>query len=480
MGKLLQVLIVGDSQEDALLLVRELRRSGYAPTYERVDSAESMAVALDERPWDIVVAAYDFPAFGALAALQLLKDRELDAPLVIVSGGIGEETAVEAIKAGAHDCIMKGQMARLVPVIERELREAKERQERQRAQNALLESEMRYRTLFEHASDAILVHDMQGHIIMANRAMANLTGYTIDELLGMGVAELPMAAKFQTAMERQRGQIENSNGVISERREMQLTRKDGAERTVELVTTVLSREGEPSALQAIVRDITEERRAQENTRIYAKLVTEAQEDERKRIARELHDETAQELSRLGLDVDLLIGNKKGLPTGIASELEGIRREIAHILKGVRRFSQDLRPSVLEDFGLLVALQWVTDDVANENVLSSTVEVSGNPRRLSPHTELVLFRVAQEALSNVRKHSQATRAVVRLEFAPGKVILSVTDNGKGFEMPKATGDFARLGKLGVLGMHERAQLINGTCSVRSEPGKGTTVTVEVSE
>jgi signal transduction histidine kinase/FixJ family two-component response regulator len=137
MGTPLRVLIVEDSENDALLLLRELRHGGYDPTFERVDTATAMSAALAKQTWDIVLADYAMPHFSAPAALTLLQDSGLDLPFIIVSGAIGEDTAVAAMKAGAHDYIMKGKLARLNPAIERELREAVVRRERKRAEEAL-------------------------------------------------------------------------------------------------------------------------------------------------------------------------------------------------------------------------------------------------------------------------------------------------------------------------------------------------------
>jgi signal transduction histidine kinase/FixJ family two-component response regulator len=133
MGKPIFVLIVEDSENDALLLVRELRRGGFASEFERVDTAEAMAAALAERTWDIVIADYIMPHFSGIAALEVLKQSGLDLPFIIVSGAIGEDIAVAAMKAGAHDYIMKGNLKRLNPSIERELREAEIRSQRRRA-----------------------------------------------------------------------------------------------------------------------------------------------------------------------------------------------------------------------------------------------------------------------------------------------------------------------------------------------------------
>ncbi len=333
--------------------------------------------------------------------------------------------------------------------------------------------------LIDTAGALAVVLDKERQIVRFNRACQKLTGYSLDEVRGKHVWDLllipeevePVKAVFKAVQE----------GGSPNKHESYWVSKDGNRRLISWLNTALpTQQGSVEFVLCIGTDITDQRRAEENMRIYAELLTEAQEEERKRIARELHDDTAQELSRLALDIDFLIATPKGLPEDMTARLEELRGRIDTILQGVRRFSHDLRPSLLEDFGLLVALQWITDNLTNRYMLSSSVEVVGTPRRLSPHTELVLFRIAQEALNNVRKHSKATKAQVRLEFSPEKVTLSITDNGQGFAMPQAIGDFVRLGRLGILGMQERARLINGTFSVQSEVGKGTTVTVEVPE
>ncbi len=137
MGKPLRVLIVEDSVDDTILLLHELRQSGYDPAFERVDTSEAMDEALEKRSWDIVISDYVMPGFSGLAALRLLKARGIDLPFILVSGQIGEDAAVEAMRAGAGDYIPKGSMVRLVPAIERELRDAQVRRERKQAEDAL-------------------------------------------------------------------------------------------------------------------------------------------------------------------------------------------------------------------------------------------------------------------------------------------------------------------------------------------------------
>src|SRR5687768_4532672 len=147
MSTTLRALIVEDSEDDRELVLRELRRGGYSVTYEQVQTAPALHAALAERQWDIIIADFSMPQFDALAALKTVNGFQLDIPFIIVSGSIGEETAVAAMRAGAHDYLMKDNLARLVPVVERELREAETRREHRQAEESLQQSEERYRYL---------------------------------------------------------------------------------------------------------------------------------------------------------------------------------------------------------------------------------------------------------------------------------------------------------------------------------------------
>src|SRR6185436_17111819 len=164
----LRVLIVEDSEFDAQMMVSLLRKAGYELTYQRVETSAAMQAALANAKWDIVLADYNLPQFNAPMALDLLKASGLDLPFIIVSGGIGEDIAVAAMKAGAHDYMMKGNLHRLAPAVERELREAANRASQREARKAMLESERRYRLLWETCPDAVLLTDTDGKIHFAN------------------------------------------------------------------------------------------------------------------------------------------------------------------------------------------------------------------------------------------------------------------------------------------------------------------------
>jgi len=221
----------------------------------------------------------------------------------------------------------------------------------------------------------------------------------------------------------------------------------------------------------------ENARLYENLRFYVQRITRAQEDERKRIARELHDETIQMLIVISRRLDVLATLPEQLPETAMRHLETLRELIGHALREVRRFIQDLRPPSLDHLGLVATLEGLTGDLENDGI-ATELRVAGETRRLVPEEELVLFRIAQEALNNVRRHAKASRVMVELEFCPSKVRMVVDDNGRGFNAPERMGDLVSSGRLGLVGMHERVRTLGGTLTIQSEPGRGTMVIVDV--
>ncbi len=183
MGKPLHILIVEDSEDDALLLLRELRRGGYDPMSERVDSAEAMKAALERDHWDLIISDYLMPRFSGVVALKILTESELDIPFIIVSGNIGEDIAVNAMRAGAHDYIIKGNLARLIPAVDREMREAETRRERRRTEEQLRESRQRLFETLETINEGFFTLDREWRFSYVNTEAARLWKRKHEELL---------------------------------------------------------------------------------------------------------------------------------------------------------------------------------------------------------------------------------------------------------------------------------------------------------
>jgi len=348
--------------------------------------------------------------------------------------------------------------------------------ERKKAEGALQESEKSYRELFEVALDAIWVNDTKGNILKANKAAEKLTGLSSEELAQSNIKTFLGEDGLRSAKDISRRLLKDE--TLAQPYEQRLTRRDGTEATVMLTTSPILSDGRLVAFQNIARDITEQKRLQENLRFYLQEITRAQEEERRRIARELHDSTVQTLIALLHQLENLLGDKAALPVREAKALWGFYEAIRDVVREVRRFSRDLRPSILDDLGLLPALEWLTGELTKEYGVETRLKVTGSECRFSPEAELVLFRIVQEALRNIAKHAQASRAEVKVEFDKHRVRATISDNGIGFELPQSLGDLVQTGKLGLAGMQERIQLLGGSLRLKPEVGKGTTIVADV--
>jgi PAS domain S-box-containing protein len=184
------VLLVEDSEDDAELILRELRRGGLSPHWRRVDTAEGMRAALEQERWDVVIADYRMPGFSGLAALRMLKERDVDVPFILASGVIGEEVAVEAMRAGANDYVMKRNLARLRPAIEREIREAEVRRYRRRAEDELQQQLLFTRALSGSIGEGVCAIDKGGRLTFANPAAQRMLGWSETELIGRDLHEI--------------------------------------------------------------------------------------------------------------------------------------------------------------------------------------------------------------------------------------------------------------------------------------------------
>jgi two-component system, NarL family, sensor histidine kinase DegS len=237
------------------------------------------------------------------------------------------------------------------------------------------------------------------------------------------------------------------------------------------MSAALSRESE-KVKKTADENIEKERRIQDNLRLYVQKISEAQESERKRIARELHDQTLQDLVVVTRQLDDLSSGNSSLSA------QDIRLEVQKILQGVRNFGQELRPSILDDLGLVPAVKWLASLHNKENVISVETVFTGSHEQLTPETDLMLFRIIQEALNNARKHSKSTKVLVRMDFSDHAVNILIRDDGIGFTMPSKTTELTRSGKLGLVGMMERVQLMGGSIVIDSRPGDGATIRIAV--
>ena len=228
-----------------------------------------------------------------------------------------------------------------------------------------------------------------------------------------------------------------------------------------------------SAFNEMVEQIA---RYQAGLRQYVAAITHTQEEERKRIARDLHDDTVQSLIAIGQRVELAREAVGEDPGDSQEQLRDLRKMVTHTIDSVRQFSRDLRPTVLEDLGMVPALQYLVNELAQQDTIDITLDVEGTPDDLSADMEVAIYRIVQEALTNVRKHAQATHAQVQAQFLPEQVIITVQDDGIGFTVPEETADWVNIGNLGLMGLKERTELFGGQMDITSHVGQGTTVLI----
>jgi PAS domain S-box-containing protein len=381
--------------------------------------------------------------------------------------------------------------------------------ERRHVEEALRQSEGKYRLLMEQASDGIHIYDLTGNIIETNSKLCEMLGYTRAELLLLNVEDL-IAPEDLAAAPIRFDELQAGQTLLTERR---LRRKDGTLLPVEISGRMI-RDG---VLQSIIRDISErkraeeelhkaydelERRVQERTaqlaRANATLKVEiaerlraeearkelllrlvaAQEQERQRISRELHDQMGQQLAALMMGLKTLDGNSYGRQSTLIT-LEQLQEITDQLSREVHTLAWGLRPPVLDDLGLHTALYNYAEEWAERSRVPVDFHSAGfEDGRLPLAYETALYRIAQEALTNVSKHSEADRVSFILEWRGDHVLAVVEDNGKGFDVEALMLPTGEGRKLGLLGMRERAALLGGTINIESEPGAGTSVFVRI--
>ena len=492
MGVPLRLLLVEDSENDALLLVRELTRAGLEPVVERVETAVAMQAALDRQGWDIVLGDYSMPQFGGAAALALLRERGLDVPFIIVSGTIGEERAVAAMKAGASDYVPKDKLKRLVPVIERELREAAGRRERRRAEAALREAEAGYSTLVEQAPVGIYRSNPAGRFLSANRALACILGYDSPaELLGLDMTR----DVYADPAERQR-LLDRDSYTEREYDEVEATwkRKDGRRLTVQLsVRAVRDGSGDVEYYETFVRDVTEQRRLE------GQLLQAQKMEAVGRLAGGVAHDFNNLLTVILSYSDLLL---EDLPPEIpdradVAEIRKAAVAASSLTRQLLAFSrqQVLEPRVLDVNTVVASTEKLLTRLLGEDVsLTTTLAAALGAVKVDPgQLEQIIMNLAVNARDAMPRGGRLSIETANVEMdesyvhghplaRPGHyVMLAVSDTGTGmdaatqarifepFFTTKEAGKGTGLGLATVYGIVRQS---SGFIWVYSEPGHGT--------
>jgi PAS domain S-box-containing protein len=342
--------------------------------------------------------------------------------------------------------------------------------ERRRAEEALRESEERYREMFENAKDAIYVHDLTGRYTSVNRAAEQLSGFTREEILGRHFSNFVAPRDLKYARTNLCRKLDEENETIYE---VDLITRNGRRVPVEVSSRLIYEKGVAVGVQGTARDITERRRAQDALRMYSQRLMEVQEVERENLARELQEEIGQALTAVRNDLRSI--QRSGRTSDGVPALDESIGIVDEALRRVRELSIELRPSLLDDLGLSVALRQYVDRYAqrtgiNAEVLNGFKDDSRLPREL----ETACFRITQEALTNVARHAHAVNVSVQLERYRERMLLTIMDDGVGFDIASLRKSASEAGALGLRGMEERALAVGGYIEIDSGSGRGTRI------
>ncbi len=485
MSTVLRVLIAEDSEDDALLLVRELRRGGYDPVYERVDTGAAMQAALARQSWDLVIGDHSMPHFSGAAALKLVREHSLDLPFICLSGTITEEMAVAAMKAGANDWVTKGQLKRLLPAIERELREAKGRA-------ALRATEVSYETLVQHAPIGIYRSTPAGRFLAGNGALVGMLGYDS----AAAVLRLDMARDvYADPAERQR-LVERGSYSDRQYDDLETTwkRKDGRLLTVQLsVRAARDAAGRVEYYETFARDVTERRRLQQQVLQSQKMEAVG------RLAGGVAHDFNNLLTVITSYSDLLL---ESLPQDDPrrDDLEQVRKAAegaAGLTRQLLAFSrqQVVEPRVISLNTVVEGFEKMLRRVIGEDVeLATSLAPDLGPVRADVgQLEQILMNLAVNARDAMPTGGKLTIETASVEQVPGDagergaragrrfVMLAVSDTGCGmdeatkarifepFFTTKEPGKGTGLGLATVYGIVKQS---GGLIWLYSEPGEGT--------
>lgn len=353
MNNEINVLLLEDSKYDEELIRHALRQENVLFTLKRVDTEAAFIKQISESPPHLILSDFSLPSFDGMSALALAREKCPEVPFIFVTGTLGEEVAIETLKKGATDYVLKHRLSRLVPSVHRALREARERADRKRAQQQLRESYEQLRSLSVH-------------------------------------------------------------------------------------------------LQSI------------------------REEERTRIAREVHDELGQALTGLKLQLTWLAGRLPKRSKLLRDKAKALTGNVDATIQAMRRIATALRPGILDTAGLLAAIEWQAQEFETQTGIKCRVYTALQDTEWNQDLNTAFFRIFQETLTNVIRHAQATVVEVRFFEERDDLILEIHDNGIGI----AEKDIRNTQSIGLLGMRERAGLLGGEVHWRGEPGKGTTVTVRI--
>lgn len=480
----LNILVVEDSESDFELMNYHLKQAGLECSSQRVDNLSALNNYLHQKNWDIIVSDHNLPGFSASQALKLVRQTAPFLPFIIVSGNIGEDVAVEAMRSGVDDYLVKDRLQQLPSVVIRSIRTAQERKNLNQAELAKRESERRFTAIAENIP-GIFVQFKSGNLLPEPEITFIKTGAfahyseAVKQRLEQPESFFNLLDSNQ-ANDLKKTIIAHTNANIHQFKwEGQLTLLDSLKLRWFLLHAIGKKHKGFIVWDALLFDISDRKRTEQelkDSKVELRKVSsefeKRQEQERAAIAREIHDDIGASLTKLKTDLAWLY-KSVNTTQPIEEKLNDMRDSIEHLLNSSQRIAKDLRPGIL-DYGLIPALEWQIKDFEKRTQTQTRFRTNQETVDLNAEQNTVLFRILQESLTNIIKHANANFVEVELFASSQHVTLEIIDNGKGI----TNTDKLKKTSFGLRGMHERVTAFNGWVDINGTPEQGTTVMVSL--
>lgn len=471
----MRALVVEDSETDFDLLVDFLNHGPRRFETRRVEDEPGLRQALAEGGWDLVISDHNLPRFDSAAALRVVRERAPELPFIIVSGRIGEDVAVDAMLGGADDYVMKHNLARLRPAIERCISARTLRREKREAESREREIESRLGAIAAHVPGVLFeLHQPPGGALPAvtylSEGGSGLLGHAPAELIAdprrlyallLNPAGEPFALRLQAS-------ARSGEPLVWEGR----VGGGPAARWISVSASARAAPGGGRLWDGIMFDVSALKQAESRLRELTAHWERRMDEERAAIARELHDDVGGTLTALKVDIDWL-RRHAGESIELQAKTADMEELVDSLISASTRLALALRPGLL-DYGIAAALEAKAAEFANRLGIPCQFRTNEEELSLSTEQSTALFRVFQETLTNVTRHAAASRVDVELFATGDEVTLEVRDDGCGI----APQDLAAASSFGIRGMQERINRLGGWVEVSGELGKGSTVMIGI--
>jgi two-component system, NarL family, sensor histidine kinase UhpB len=504
----LHILILEDNPIDAELIEEALEEAGIAFISRCVETEEFFLTALGDFSPDLILSDYNLPKINGAQALSLTKEHCPDVPFILVTGAIGEERAIDVLKSGATDYVLKNRLSRLIPAIKRALQEAEERKERRWAEEerdvllrqlevrvqertAELEtSREKIKAILNSITDIYISFDHDWNFTDLNQQAEKIFGKKRDELLGKvfwevfpQMKEVEHFPQYEAAMASQTPMHFEAQLMITGRwyemhtypseEGLSFYLRDITERKQMEDALCQSRDNLENQVQERTRELEE---AIEKQRLLAAELLMTEVRERRRIAADLHDNICQSLAVAKLRLHDL--QARATEIDLEKPLIEIKEMIGDALHHTRSLLQEISPSILHELGLSAALDALAEQINTKYGLAVILESPQSICKIDEEMQILLFQAARELLLNIIKHAKVSAASVSIQEIGSNIRVQVKDDGVGFDVSSMQTMFNRSGGFGLFNIRERLKHWDGHMEIKSGHGMGTCITISV--